>query len=70
VGNLKATMFVMMIFLHVRILKVLMKIFLQVRISKAHMTMMENSPQVGILKVVMMIIEMVDSISRVGNLKE
>jgi hypothetical protein len=70
VGNLKTAMLVMMNFLQVRILKVLMKIFLQVRISKAQMKMMKNSPQVGILKVMMMIMAMMDNLSRMANLKE
>ena len=63
VGNLKATMLVMMIFLQLKIFKVPMKIFLKVRISKAQMRMMKNFPQVGILKVVMMIMVMVDNLS-------
>jgi hypothetical protein len=63
VGNLKTAMLVMMNFLQVRILKLLVKSFLQVRISKARMRMMKNSPQVGILKVMMTIMEMLDSIS-------
>jgi hypothetical protein len=69
VGNLKASMLVIMIFLQVRILKVSMILFLQVRISKAQMRMMKNLPQVGILKVMMMIMAMVNTLSRVGNLK-
>ena len=63
VGNLKTTMLVMMTFLQVSILKVLMKSFLQVRISKAQMRMKKNSPQVGILKEMMMIMAKLDSLS-------
>ena len=53
-----------------------MKIFLKVRsfkvprkISKAPMNMTENFPQVEILKEVKMIMAMVDTLSRVENLK-
>jgi hypothetical protein len=47
-----------------------MKIFLQGRISKALMRMMKNFPQVGILKVVKMIMPMVVTLSRVGNYRQ
>jgi hypothetical protein len=67
VGKLKTTMLVMMNFLQVRIFKVLMNIFLQVRIFRARMRMMKTPPKVGILKVMMMIMEMLDSISRMRN---
>ena len=70
VENLKTTMLVIMIFLLVRILKALMKSFLQVRISKARMRMEKNSPQVGTLKAMMTIMTMLDSLSRMRNLKE
>ena len=70
VGNLKTTMLVIMSFLQVSILKVLIKSFLQVRISKARIRMKKNFPQVGILKVMMTIMEMLDSLSRMRNLKE
>jgi hypothetical protein len=53
-----------------------MKISLQVRsfkvpmkISKAPMKMMEKFPQVEIVKAMKMIMTMVDTFSRVGNLK-
>ena len=53
----------MIIFLQVRIFKV------PINISKAPMNMMKNFPQVEILKVVKMIMAIVDTLSRVGNLK-
>jgi hypothetical protein len=64
--NLKEAIFVMMIFLQVRIFKVpmrIMKIFLQVRIFKTVMRMMKNIPQVAILKVVNIITPLVDTLS-------
>jgi hypothetical protein len=69
-GNLKEAMLVIMVFLQVRIFKVLMrmmKIFLQVRIFKPVMRMMKNFPRVGIFKVVKMITPLVDTLSRVIN---
>jgi hypothetical protein len=70
VENLKTTMLVIMIFLPVRILNVLMKIFFQLSIYKARMRMDKNFPQVGTLKAMMTIMTMLDSFSRMRNLKE
>jgi hypothetical protein len=76
VGNLQTTMLMIMIFLKVRIFKVLMKIFVQVRIFKVSMKIflqvkifkalsrvMKNFPKAGILKAVKMIMPMVDTLS-------
>jgi hypothetical protein len=61
VGNLKASMLMMVIFLQARIFKALTNIF------KALRRRMKNFPQVGILKAVKMIMPMVDTLSQAGN---